>query len=311
MLNQSYIRQPKSANSAHLIASIDKLLQNPSYTQMNRRQFVATTAGSLALAGISHAQSKSFRGIIHKAVKVGTAPDEKHFQRVKDLGFDGIEGNAPGLQVEPIKKACSKLDLPMHGVVYSKHWQIRLSDKNPEVREKSRNGLAQAMRDAKAVGGTSVLLVPGKVTGEQENHQHVWDRSIEQIQQLLPLAEELKIHILIETVWNGFCYKPEQFRDYIDACDSPWVQAYFDIGNMQRFAPSHEWIRILGKRTLKLDIKDWGSKNGFCPLGQGDVDWKKVRHELERVEFSGWATREGNDGGINKTAKLMNELLAL
>ena len=67
---------------------------------------------------------------------MGTAPDEKHFQRVKDLGFDGIEGNAPGLQVEPIKKACSKLDLPMHGVVYSKHWQIRLSDRNPEVREK-------------------------------------------------------------------------------------------------------------------------------------------------------------------------------
>ena len=187
---------------------------------MNRRQFLATTAGSLALASLSHAQSKSFRGIIQKAVKavkVGTAPDEKHFQRVKDLGFDGIEGNAPGLQVEPIKKACSKLDLPMHGVVYSKHWQIRLSDKNPEVREKSRNGLAQAMRDAKAVGGTSVLLVPGKVTGEQENHQHVWDRSIEQIQQLLPLAEELKIHILIETVWNGFCYKPEPVPRIVDS----------------------------------------------------------------------------------------------
>lgn len=278
---------------------------------MNRRRFLAATAGSLALAGLSHAQSKSFRGIIHKAVKVGTAPDEKHFQKVKDLGFDGIEGNAPGLQVDAMKQICSRLDLPMHGVVYSKHWQIRLSDRNPEVREKSRNGLAQAMRDAKAVGGTSVLLVPGKVTGEQENHQHVWDRSIEQIQKLTPLAEELKIHILIETVWNGFCYKPEKFRDYIDACDSPWVQAYFDIGNMQRFAPSHEWIRILGNRTVKLDVKDWGSKNGFCPLGQGDVDWKKVRHELEKIEFSGWATREGNDGGVEKTAKLMNELLAL
>ena len=80
---------------------------------------------------------------------------------------------------------------------------------------------------------------------------------------------------------------------------------------MQKFAPSHEWIRILGKRTVKLDVKDWGSKNGFCPLGRGDVDWKKVRHELEKIEFAGWATREGSDGGIEKTAKLMNELLAL
>jgi len=278
---------------------------------MNRRQFLTTTAGSLALSNFSFAQDPSFQGKIKKAVKFGTGPNEEQMKKLKDLGFDGIEGSAPGLKSAAMKQACAKLDLPMHGVVYSKHWQIRLSDPNPEVREKSREGLAQAMRESHAVGGTSVLLVPGKVTGEQENHQHVWDRSMEQIQKLLPLAEELKIHILIETVWNGFCYKPEQFRDYIDACDSPWVQAYFDIGNMQRFTHSHEWIRILGKRTLKLDVKDWGSKNGFCPLGQGDVDWKKVRHELEKIEFSGWATREGSDGGIEKTAKLMNKLLAL
>ncbi len=311
MQNQTLNPQPQSEISEHLIASIDKLFFKLRYAGMNRRQFLATAAGSLALSNFCFAQDTSFRGKIKKAVKFGTDPNEEQMKKLKDLGFDGIEGSAPGLKSEAMKQACAKLDLPMHGVVYSKHWQIRLSDSNPEVREKSREGLAQAMRESHAVGGTSVLLVPGKVTGEQENHQHVWDRSIEQIQKLLPLAEELKIHILIETVWNGFCYKPEQFRDYIDACDSPWVQAYFDIGNMQKFAPSHEWIRVLGKRTLKLDVKDWGSKNGFCPLGQGDVDWKKVRHELEKIEFSGWATREGSDGGIDKTAKLMNELLAL
>ena len=278
---------------------------------MNRRRFLATATSALALSHFCFAQAPSFRGKIKKAVKFGTGPDEEQMKKLKDLGFDGIEGSAPGLKAEAMKKACTKHNLPMHGVVYSKHWHTRLSDANPQVREKSREGLAQAIRESHAVGGTSVLLVPGKVTGANENHQHVWDRSIEQIRQVTPLAQELKIHVLIETVWNGFCYKPEQFRDYIDAIDSPWVQAYYDIGNMQKFAPSHEWIRILGKRTVKLDIKDWGSKNGFCPLGRGDVDWKKVRHELENIEFTGWATREGSDGGIDKTAKLMNELLAL
>ena len=278
---------------------------------MKRRFFLATTASSLAFSHFSIAQNPSFRGRIKKAVKFGTNPNEVQMKKLKDLGFDGVEGSAPGLKTQAMKQECAKHDLPMHGVVYSKHWHTRLSDANPEVREKSRTGLAQAIRESHEVGGTSVLLVPGKVTGDKENHQHVWDRSIEQIRQVIPLAEELKIHILIETVWNGFCYKPEQFRDYIDAIDSPWVQAYYDIGNMQKFAPSHEWIRILGQRTVKLDVKDWGSKNGFCPLGQGDVDWKKIRHELEEIEFTGWATREGNDGGVEKTAKLMNELLAL
>ena len=278
---------------------------------MNRRNFLLTTTGSFALSSFSIGQSKSFKGRIHKAVKFGSKPNEKRMQELKNLGFDGIEGSAPGLQVDEMKKACSKHELPMHGVVYNKHWKVRLSDPNPEVREASRVGLAQAMREAKGVGGTSVLLVPGAVRGEKETHQLVWDRSIAQIRKLIPLAEELSIHILIETVWNGFCYKPEQFRDYIDEINSPWVQAYYDIGNMQKFAPSHEWIRILGKRTLKLDVKDWGSKNGFCPLGQGDVNWSKVRDELEKLDFKGWATREGNDGGVEKTAKLMNELLGL
>jgi hexulose-6-phosphate isomerase len=278
---------------------------------MNRRKFLATTSCSLGFSPLLSAKPASFRGRIKKAVKFGTQPDREKMRKLKDLGFDGIEGSGPGMQVDTMKKACAELGLAIHGLVYSKHWHTRLSDPKPEIREKSRMGLAQTMKEAKAVGGSSVLLVPGKVNGGNETHQQVWDRSIEQIQKLLPLAKELEIHILIETVWNGFCYKPEQFRDYIDAIDSPWVKAYYDIGNMQKYGPSHKWIRVLGNRTLKLDVKDWGSKNGFCPLGQGDVDWKKVRQELEQVNFTGWATREGNDGGADKTARLMNEMLAL
>jgi len=278
---------------------------------MNRRKFLATSSCSLGISRLLSAKPVSFRGRIKKAVKFGTQPDREKMRQLKELGFDGIEGSGPGMQVDTMKKACSEIGLAIHGLVYSKHWHTRLSDPNPAIREKSRLGLAQTMKEAKSVGGSSVLLVPGKVNGEKETHQQVWDRSIEQIQKLLPLARELEIHILIETVWNGFCYKPEQFRDYIDAIDSPWVNAYYDIGNMQKFGPSHKWIRVLGNRTLKLDVKDWGSKNGFCPLGQGDVDWKKVRQELEQINFTGWATREGNDGGVGKTARLMNELLAL
>ncbi len=278
---------------------------------MNRRNFLACSSSLALSSDMLSAEELSFNGRIKKAVKFGKKPDEILMNKIVDLGFDGIEGSAPGLQVHEMKKVCQEMNLPMHGVVYNKHWKVRLSDPDPQVRRESRLGLAQAMKESKGVGGTSVLLVPGRVKGDQETHQDLWDRSIRQIRKLIPLAEELRVHILIETVWNGFCYQPEQFRDYIDEIESPWVQAYFDIGNMQKFAPSHEWIRILGKRTLKLDVKDWGSKNGFCPLGQGDVDWKKVRQELEKTEFAGWATREGNDGGLENTAKLMDQLLGL
>ena len=282
---------------------------------MNRRDFVSTTATGLTCTGLAplglEAKKGSFRGKILKSVKFGGRPNIDRLKKLKDLGFDGVEGSGPGMQVDGLKKALAEVGLPMHGVVYNKHWKVRLSSPKPETREASRKGLEDAMRESKAVGGTSVLLVPGRVGGKDETHEHVWSRSIEQIRKCIPLCKKLKIHVLIETVWNGFCLKPEQFRDYIDEIDSPWVQAYYDIGNMQKFAPSHEWIRILGKRTLKLDVKDWGVKTGFCPLGKGDVEWDKVRNELEKIDYKGWATREGSDGGDDKTAKLMDELLDL
>jgi len=285
---------------------------------MQRREFIQI-AGAASLSGNCMTNLKAadekrageFRGKIYKSVKYGGRVNLKRLEALKELGFDGVEGSAPGMDIAGLKKACSEMGLPMHGVVYNKHWKMRLSSPDPKVREIGRKGLEDAIRESKAVGGSSVLLVPGAVKGKDETHDHVWNRSITEIRKVLPLASNLGIRVLIETVWNGFCYKPEQFRDYIDAIDSPWVGAYYDIGNMQKFAPSHEWIRILGPRTVKLDVKDWGVKNGFCPLGQGDVDWKAVRRELAKIDFSGWVTREGNDGGDEKTAKLMDQLLDL
>ena len=133
-------------------------------------------------------------------------------KKLKELGFDGIEGSAPGMDVGGIRKACEEVGLPMHGVVYNKHWNKRLSSPDKAVRDEGRTGLEAAIRESKAVGGSSVLLVPGAVRGPNETHEQVWERSITEIRKVIPLASKLGIHVLIETVWNGFCYKPEQFR---------------------------------------------------------------------------------------------------
>ena len=169
--------------------------------------------------------------------------------------------------------------------------------------------LERDLRDTHTLGGSAVLLVPGRVNGASETHDDVWNRSLAEVQPLLPLASRIGVRILIETVWNGFCQSPDKFRDYIDEFNSPWVGAYFDIGNMQKFAPAEEWIRILGKRIVKLDIKDWGKKARFCRLGEGDVDWDKVRAALAEIGFSGWATREGRDKDLADTSRLIDQLV--
>ncbi len=288
------------------------------HTPTNRRRFLqasAFTAASLAGPPASAREEKaagpSLEGRIFKALKGGRQKGEsplEFFKRLKGLGFDGVEsGNAA--EAEAYHAAHRETGIMFHGMVCGWHWGTRLSSPDEAVRAKGLGLLRQNIRDTHRLGGSAVLLVPGKVSGANETHDQVWHRSIAEVRKVLPLASRLGVRILIETVWNGFCESPEKFRDYLDEFDNPWVGAYFDIGNMQKFAPAEEWIRTLGNRTVKLDVKDWGRKNGFCRLGEGDVDWDKVREALQEAGFSGWATREGRDKSLEDTSSLIDQLL--
>jgi len=197
-------------------------------------------------------------------------------------------------------------------VVDSIHWGITLSDPSAEVREKGLKGLLTAIRESDAIGGTSVLLVPA-VVNANATEQQAWERSIGQIRKALPLAARLGVHILIENVWNRFLYDHDgpnnqtagKLVKYIDAIDSPWVGSYFDIGNHQRYGKPAEWIRSLGHRIVKLDVKDWGVKAGFAKIGAGDVDWPDVRKALAEIRFTGWATAEVGGGNRARCAEIL------
>ncbi|MBT3381282.1 MAG: sugar phosphate isomerase/epimerase [Lentisphaerae bacterium] len=269
---------------------------------------LAAGAAALPLQAKEPGTPTNLEGRIFKALKGMGGEPLAAFKKLKELGFDGVESGNPA-KAEAYRQASAETGIMIHGKVCGWHWKTRLSSPDEAVRTKSRQLLENDIRAVHKLGGSSVLLVPGKVTGANETHDHVWHRSIEVVKPVLPLASRLGVRILIETVWNGFCESPEKHRDYVDAFSSPWVGSYFDIGNMQKFAPAEEWIRTLGKRIVKLDVKDWGVKTRFCRLGDGDVDWDKVRAALIEIGFSGWATREGRDKSLEDTSNLIDQLL--
>ncbi len=230
---------------------------------------------------------------------------QQKFELCRDLGYDGMELEAPlRHDLAEVLAASRATGMPVHGTVDQKHWKVRLSDNDPAVRAQATADLLTCLKETAAFGGSSVLLVPGQVTGDNETHDHVWSRSIEQIRTVLPTASRLGVRVLIENVWNGFCETPEQLRDYLDEIDSPWVGAYFDIGNVRKFSPSENWVRVLGPRIVKLDVKDWGKSNGFCKIGDGDVNWPAVREALAEIGFTGWCTAEVSGGGREELADI-------
>ena len=283
---------------------------------MRRRRFLATLAATATPLPLG-AQSAGSPLPIKLSLKCGMASFganlEEKFRILKEIGYDGIELDSPGGQDKAEALAASKATgLPIHGVVDSVHWKTRLSDPDAAIREQGLQGLLTAIRESHAVGGSSVLLVPGAVDAKT-THDDAWARSIMEIRKALPLAADLGVHILIENVWNRMFYKEdggdaqsaELLAKYLDEINSPWVGSYFDIGNHQRFGKPAEWARTLGKRIVKLDCKDWGVKGGFGKIGDGDVDWPAVRTALREIGYTGWATAEVEGGNADACAEIL------
>jgi sugar phosphate isomerase/epimerase len=47
---------------------------------------------------------------------------------------------------------------------------------------------------------------------------------------------------------------------------------------------------------------------GFCKIGDGDVDWPAVRIALGEIEFSGWCTAEVEGGGRQERADISQRM---
>lgn len=279
----------------------------------NRRDFIKYTgAAALSLAvgpSLMANPSISDRPLIKKSLKFGMIKEDlsvlDKFKLVKDLGFHGVEMDSPNeLEDKEILKARDKTGLEIPGVVNSVHWKAPLSDPDPTVRAKCVESMKVALHACKAYGGTTVLLVPA-VVKQEIAYEDAYRRSQEEIRKLLPLAEETGIKIAIENVWNNFLLSPMEAARYIDEFESEMIGWYFDVGNIVRYGWPEHWIRTLGKRIIKIDIKEYSRKKqseegiweGFkVKLTEGDCNWPEVNKALAEVGYSGWGSAEVSGG---------------
>jgi L-ribulose-5-phosphate 3-epimerase len=273
---------------------------------MNRRNFVAASAALFA-AGQA---AKAARLPLKKGLVIGMLPKElsyvERFRLAKRVGFDEVESNTvyDEREAEEIKKAAEATGIRIHSVMNSDHWRYPLSSSDREVVAKSMHGMETSLRNAKLFGSDTVLLVPA-VLNPQTSYRDAWDRSRAQIFKLLPMAQDLKVAIAVENVWNKFLLSPMEFASYVDSFQSPWVKAYFDVGNILLYGYPQDWIRTLGKRIAKIHLKDFEFKQdptikkrvpSFVALRDGEVEWKEVHQAIVDIGYKGSATVELSGG---------------
>ena len=281
---------------------------------MQRRDFLKNTlwaTGALSVASFDSFASissgmevgKVNQSSLRKSIMWGTVGVEGTIldkcKAIKAAGFEGIEPNSHMNRNEVID-AMQATGLKASSVCNSKHWNLLLSHPDVEIRKQGMEAMVVAMEDAKAYGTDAVLLVPGRVD-ENVSYDDCWSRATACIKEMLPAAQQLKVKICIENVWNNFLLSPLEARNFVDQFNSPYVGFYFDIGNIVVYGWPEQWIRILGDRIGRIHIKEYskqigdkqGRSAGFgVKLTEGDVRWKEVMQQIRSSYQGGWLTTE-------------------
>jgi len=280
-----------------------------------------------------------------KAV-VLSKPTERSLKQVSDAGFDGIESGMVTLsEAEKIRKMADALDLRVHSVM--RGWAKFNSPDKVEA-QKSFEVTVDSLRLAQAYGADVILLVPGRISNipmpepwefrikfdedghltnvaENDNgrygdyiaaHNHAYDSFCDAIKRLIPEAEKAGVVIAVENVWSNLFVDPGHVAHFIDSFESPWVRAYFDIGNHVKYSPPQDRISVLGKRIVKCHVKDFklnanGHGGKFANIREGSVDWPVVKKALDDAGYSGWMTIEGSDKlSLAERSKRLDLILA-
>ena len=280
----------------------------------DRREFLksiaaAAVAGAArpAFAAQSSTSQKSGAASIHKSTLISMLPRElsyaDRFALARDAGFEAIEMQTMTKDDEAaeVKEAAKKTGLRVHSVMNMDHWRLPLSSSDPEVVSGSVKGMETSLRNAALWGADAVLLVPA-VVDAKTSYKDAWTRSQQVIRErLIPMARDLKVIIAVEEVWNKFLLSPIEFAKYVDEFDSPWLKAYFDVGNVVFYGLPQDWIRTLGSRIVKVHLKDFKldrqtGRFTWPNIGEGDIDWPEVRRAFGEIKYSGYMTTELSRG---------------
>ena len=290
---------------------------------MNRRTFLASSAALAALARLGgRAQEKPRRankkGFMFSTLRSQTSRAlslQQKFQLLRDAGFQGVEVPSAMNQSE-VLAARDAVGLEIPSVVISTHWQKPLTHPSENERKVGLEGLLQGLRDAKAYGAKSVLLVPG-VVNKDVSYADAYTRSAAEIKKALPLAEELGVMIAIENVWNGFLMSPLEAASYADSFKSPLVKWHFDVGNVINTGWPQHWSEVLGPRIVAVHVKEFSRKirdeqgpmKGFnVDLMAGDSDWPAVMAALDQANYRGWMIAEQYRAPNVSDAEWLSEL---
>lgn len=243
----------------------------------------------------------------------GNKSPEEAIDDISSMGIDALEltfGDV--LKEDIIEQRCKEIveyakskNVLLPTLSSGSYWGLSLADTDEEKRKKAIEFTKKYINVASWMGIDKILVVPGAVDiGWEENsvitpYQKVWDLSTQSLKEILPYAEEKKVTIGLENVWNKFLLSPMEFKIYLEQFNSPFIGIYLDAGNILVNGYPEHWIEILKSFIVAIQVKNFkrdnagGTLAGFTDdLMSGDLNVDNLKKALEDINYNGPITAE-------------------
>ena len=248
------------------------------------------------------------------AINAWSCPGEHDFETMfRDLaqaGFDGVELNVDGegnasahsltvhtteAELAHIRSLGEKYGIAVPSISSSLYGPDTLGADTQTGRDAAKQALETQLRCAKALGATGILIVPGGI-GEERSILQAWENNQSALLSMKDMIEDGNIAVGVENVWNNFFLSPVEMARFIDELGIKNLGAYFDVGNVALFSWPEYWIEALGKRIVKIHVKDFkktGTNAGhFTNLLEGSIRWDRVMRALRQAGYDDYLTAE-------------------
>jgi len=222
------------------------------------------------------------------------------YTMAKDLGFGGIEIRGLGKDIFAVKAQPfmeSQLDQTIQKLA-SLHLEIPcLSSgcclKFPEKAEENYKEILEYIKLASKLGTPYVRILAD--LEPQPNGDVDDDQVFAQLENLIPVAEEYGVTLLIET--NGVYADTNRLRSLLDRTASDAIGALWDFHHPYRFANETpgETVQNLGAYIKYVHIKDSVVENGkiqYRLMGEGDLPIDAMMLALQSINYEGYISLE-------------------
>lgn len=232
-------------------------------------------------------------------------------EQTKKAGYDGVElvlSESGELNMHTsdrdlirMRTMINDMGLEVCSVGAWNIWEHNLAGNNADDVSYAKDIVKKQIDAAAAFGADTILLVPGWVgtpfAKGVVSYDVCYENSRNAVKELSGYAAGAKVSIGIENVWNKFLLSPLEFRRFLDEIDSPYVGAYFDVGNIIYIGYPEQWIRILGEKYIKkLHFCDCRSDQAglgmFVDLFEGDVNFTDVMQAVKEINYDDWINVE-------------------